>query len=85
MKNNNSINSYSVFGYGRFSGKTLVYLAETEEYFVNGDIQTVTEYHFSTIRGVDAGFCQVKEAGQYRQIRGDVQAKELIKRFQLIA
>lgn len=80
----NSINSYSIFGFGRFSGKTLVWVAETEEYFVNGDIQTVTEYHFSTLRGVDAGFCRVKESGQYRQIRGDEQAKRLLDKFQLL-
>lgn len=85
MKNTNSINSYTVFGYGRHNGKTLVWVAETEEYFVNGDINTVTEYHFSTLRGVDAGFCRVKEAGQYRQVRGDDEAKKLIKKFQLIA
>ena len=82
--NNNSINSYTVFGYGRYQGKTLVYVAETEEYFVNGDITAVTEYHFSTLRGVDAGYCKVKEAGQYQQIRGDEQAKKLLKKFQLI-
>jgi len=80
-----SINSYTVFGFSRFHGKTLVWVAETEEYFENGDVISVTEYHFSTLRGTDEGFCRIKEAGQYRQLRGDPQAKELLERFQLIA
>ena len=79
-----AINSYTVFGFGRFHEKTLVWVAETEEYFENGDISSVTEYHFSTLRGANEGFCRIKEAGQHRQLRGDPQAKELLKRFQLI-
>lgn len=71
------INSYTIFG--NQNGVTTV--AEVSEYFQNGDVITVEEYHFC--RGVvEFGWARVQSDDQHRRIIGD---KELLERFQLIA
>lgn len=71
------INSYIVFN----SERNVTTVAEITEYFRNGDIVTVEEYHF--YRGVvEFGWAKVQSDDQHRRVIGD---KELLERFQLIA
>lgn len=76
------INAYTVFQSVRHNGKSAVVVEETEEYFNNGDIVTVSEYHFVTIRGNEFGWARVKSDAQHNRVIGD---KELLKKFKLIA
>ena len=75
------INAYTIFQPIRHNGKNAVVVEETEEYFENGDIITVSEYHFATIRGNEFGWARVKSDAQHRKVLGN---KELLEKFQLL-
>lgn len=76
-----SINSYAVFTRIRYHGRNAVVFAETEEYFRNGDIVTVTEYHFSTVRGAEFGWARVQSDDQHLRVIGD---RDLLEKYQVI-
>lgn len=77
-----AINSYIVFQNIRYNGKNAVVVEETEEFFNNGDIVTVSEYHFSTIRGNEFGWARVRTDAQHCKVLGN---KDLLEKYQLIA
>ena len=75
-----SINSYTVFNTVNVNGRNVVIVEETEEYFKNGDIITVSEYHFAN-NGREFGWARVQSDEQHHRIIGD---KELLVKFQLL-
>ena len=60
----------------------LFVVEETDEYFANGDVVVVSEYHFSTARGCEFGWAKVSSYTDHQKILGN---KELLEKYQLIA